>query len=115
MDAYFMIEHQTLLTQEQINLAQSLPSLDELKKTENSNTVKSTSGKIGKKKRKCCAAKGCKKKINLLSFTCKCEKVFCTEHRMPEEHQCTFDWKKHGQCLIAQKNPQVINSKITQI
>lgn len=114
MDAYFMIEHETRLNQ-QMNLTQSLPSLDELKKADTSTQVKSNSSKIGKKKRKCCAAKGCKKKINLMSFTCKCEKVFCTEHRMPEEHQCTFDWKNYGKCIIAKKNPLIINSKITII
>ena len=109
-----MIEKNQILT-EQLNITQSLPSIDELKKTKNTSPTSKLSGKAGKKKRRFCAAKGCKKKVNLMSFTCKCDKVFCTEHRMPEEHECTFDWKEHGKSLIAEKNPLVINSKITEI
>ena len=114
MDAYFMI-HKNEMENQQLNLLKTLPSLDELKKNKETNKTSPDSGKTRKKKRLCCAAKDCKKKINLLSLTCKCEKVFCTEHRMPEEHKCTFDWKTHGKSLIAKKNPQVINSKITEI
>ena len=108
-----MIEKNQIIT-EPLNLTDSLPSIDELKKNKTTVPTSKVSGKAGKK-RKCCAVKGCKKKITLLSFTCKCEKVFCTEHRMPEEHQCTFDWQEHGKSIIAAKNPLVINSKITEI
>lgn len=31
----------------------------------------------------------CNKKCGLLSIECKgCEKVFCSVHRLPEDHQC---------------------------
>jgi hypothetical protein len=29
----------------------------------------------------------CKKKT-IIVFTCKCEKVVCLKHRLPEEHKC---------------------------
>jgi predicted nucleic acid binding AN1-type Zn finger protein len=35
----------------------------------------------------------CKKKIKLLGFECKCGYTFCSTHRLPEDHHCTFDHK----------------------
>ena len=36
----------------------------------------------------------CGEKINYLPFKCKyCGGVFCKEHRLPENHQCTFELK----------------------
>lgn len=34
----------------------------------------------------------CKKRINLLEFDCKCSKIFCLKHRLPESHNCTFNF-----------------------
>jgi hypothetical protein len=39
-----------------------------------------------------CQHEGCKKKLGLLGFTCKCEKNFCGTHRIAEVHKCTFDY-----------------------
>ena len=38
-----------------------------------------------------CACKDCKNKIKLVDMTlgtCRCKKVFCTKHRLPEAHNC---------------------------
>lgn len=35
----------------------------------------------------------CEKKVGLLAFDCKCGKVFCSRHRLPENHDCSFDHK----------------------
>jgi hypothetical protein len=37
----------------------------------------------------------CSKKLDLAtrSTPCKCEHIFCSEHRQAEEHNCTFDFK----------------------
>ena len=35
----------------------------------------------------------CDKKIGLLGFDCKCGHIFCSIHRFPENHSCTFDHK----------------------
>ena len=42
--------------------------------------------------KKCCQ-EGCKKKLLLSDFPCKCEKVYCSGHRASEAHDCTFDYK----------------------
>ncbi len=28
------------------------------------------------------------KKTHVITFTCKCEKVLCLKHRLPEDHKC---------------------------
>lgn len=36
-----------------------------------------------------CFHKNCKKKTDLIKFTCKfCERIFCCKHRLPESHMC---------------------------
>jgi hypothetical protein len=41
-----------------------------------------------------CAFDGCKKKISLVDYACKCTKVYCATHRAAETHSCTFDYKE---------------------
>jgi len=38
----------------------------------------------------------CGKWIGLLGFKCKCHYFFCTNHRSPEHHTCSFDWNDWG-------------------
>jgi hypothetical protein len=55
----------------------------------------------------------CNKKVGLLSFTCKCgDKIFCTQHRMPELHNCLFDFKKEHKERLIKENPIIISDKI---
>ena len=42
-----------------------------------------------KKKTKRCFI--CRKKLGLLPFVCECNQLFCSTHRHPEDHACTFD------------------------
>ena len=67
-----------------------------------------------RKKNRCCF-KGCKKKLSLVCFECLCGLKFCTEHRLPEFHNCTFDFKTQAQIKIKESNPLIINEKITKI
>ena len=43
-----------------------------------------------------CAFEGCKKKIKLTDYPCKCEKTFCALHKCHVIHQCTYDFKKEN-------------------
>ncbi|KAK4770643.1 hypothetical protein SAY87_031175 [Trapa incisa] len=55
----------------------------------------------------------CKKKVGLLGFICKCEEGwFCGEHRYPESHGCTYDYKEEGREMITLKNPVVKGEKL---
>lgn len=37
-------------------------------------------------KKKSCSL--CKKKVGLFGFLCKCNKTYCSLHRLPEQHNC---------------------------
>lgn len=65
------------------------------------------------KKLKC---KECNKKlISGMEHRCRCSKVFCITHRLPEEHKCTFDYKTLGKEILSKANPVVMDEKIEKI
>ena len=41
-----------------------------------------------------CAFDGCNKKLKLTDMKCVCCKTFCLEHRLPESHNCAYDFKE---------------------
>ena len=52
---------------------------------------------MGKTKKNICAYPDCKKKIcivDMLSSKCKCGKIYCILHRLPESHDCNYDYYK---------------------
>uniref|UniRef100_A0A8D9FG49 AN1-type zinc finger protein 4 n=1 Tax=Cacopsylla melanoneura TaxID=428564 RepID=A0A8D9FG49_9HEMI len=57
----------------------------------------------------------CNKKLNISgTYTCRCERLFCSKHRYSEAHACTYDYKKEGKKQIAEANPLVTAPKITK-
>lgn len=71
--------------------------------------------KTKKKKTNRCVI--CKKKTGIMPFTCKCSStnLYCSLHRLPEAHQCTFDWVKEGQERILKDNPVIKASLLNKI
>lgn len=58
----------------------------------------------------------CKKSIPLrCQYSCHCKKIFCTLHKDPDNHFCTFDFKLLYKERLKRENPHVISSKITKI
>jgi len=57
----------------------------------------------------------CRKRVGLTGFKCKCGSMFCGSHRYPEQHGCTFDYKKVGKEAIAKANPLVKAAKLDKI
>ena len=57
----------------------------------------------------------CRKKLTLMDMECRCGKKFCALHRLPEEHNCTFDYKTEGKKLLKQKNPVVESIKVIPV
>ena len=62
-----------------------------------------------------CNFDGCTKKFGLMPFVCRCEKEYCAKHRMPESHQCMYDYKTNGKTELLKHNNQVIHIKIEKI
>jgi len=57
----------------------------------------------------------CSKKVGILGFKCKCDSTFCKGHRLPEDHDCDYDFKQAGAAQLAKANPVVMASKISKI
>ena len=47
-----------------------------------------------------CSFEGCKRKLKLTAFPCKCGRKFCDKHRVAEDHRCSFNFKKEQQELL---------------
>ena len=56
----------------------------------------------------------CKKKTVLL-VSCKCSNHYCLTCRMPEDHDCTFDFVKQQTEILRLSNPIVVGEKISKI
>jgi predicted nucleic acid binding AN1-type Zn finger protein len=57
----------------------------------------------------------CRKKVGLLGFTCKCDFVFCSTHRYPKEHQCTYDHAAVTREKLTKQNPLIQAAKVDKI
>eukprot|EP00475_Leptophrys_vorax_P007864 TRINITY_DN149_c0_g1_i1.p1 TRINITY_DN149_c0_g1~~TRINITY_DN149_c0_g1_i1.p1 ORF type:complete len:117 (+),score=31.62 TRINITY_DN149_c0_g1_i1:130-480(+) len=69
--------------------------------------------KVQTKKDRCLT---CNKKLRLAQqFSCKCEYVFCSEHRYADKHDCEFDFAGRAKELIAKANPTVVSDKLNRI
>ena len=72
-----------------------------------------------KNKKPRCAMEGCNKKLSNTAcmITCRCGLNFCTVHRMPECHKCTFDFKKQSEQEknICIENMKCVSDKIIKI
>lgn len=69
---------------------------------------------IEKNINKCCF-NDCSKKLGILPFQCRCSLEFCVKHRMPENHNCKFDYKTFEKDILEKKNKGVKYEKIDKI
>ncbi len=65
------------------------------------------------KKRNRCFA--CSRKVGILGFECRCEGVFCGEHRYPHTHQCSVDVKEQNRAKVDKANPTVATAKVEKL
>jgi len=59
-----------------------------------------------------CGAEDCRKKLALSAIGCACGLRFCNEHRYPESHECTFDFRGRDRAQLKRDNPDVVASKL---
>ena len=62
-----------------------------------------------------CCAEGCRKKLTIFKFDCKCGSSTCIDHKYPDKHNCSFDYKEQYKKELTIKNPIVSASKIEKI
>ena len=58
----------------------------------------------------------CKKKLKLTDSKCKCNKIFCMDHKFSQSHKCNYDYKSDGLKNLEQKLVKVVgNGNLTKI
>lgn len=63
-----------------------------------------------------CMKEGCKCKLTLTDFACRCDKYFCSQHRISECHNCTFDYKGFSrEILLKTLSTPIIAEKVSVI
>ncbi|XP_076903008.1 zinc finger A20 and AN1 domain-containing stress-associated protein 5-like [Bidens hawaiensis] len=67
------------------------------------------------KKREINRCSGCRKKVGLTGFRCRCGEMFCSDHRYSDRHDCSYDYKAAGREAIARENPVVRAAKILKV
>eukprot|EP00656_Telonema_subtile_P029698 TRINITY_DN3277_c0_g2_i3.p1 TRINITY_DN3277_c0_g2~~TRINITY_DN3277_c0_g2_i3.p1 ORF type:complete len:195 (-),score=29.45 TRINITY_DN3277_c0_g2_i3:316-900(-) len=73
-------------------------------------------GKKSKKKKEGrCPVEGCRKKIGLTGFHCRCGSTFCALHRYSDAHECDFDYKALARSQISAANPVIEPAKFDKI
>ncbi|KAI5421268.1 hypothetical protein KIW84_044917 [Lathyrus oleraceus] len=58
---------------------------------------------------------GCRKRVGLTGFRCRCGDLFCSQHRYSDRHDCSYDYKAAGRETIARENPVVRAAKIGNV
>ncbi|KAL6981676.1 switch-activating protein Sap1 [Sarracenia purpurea var. burkii] len=58
---------------------------------------------------------GCRRKVGLTGFRCRCGDLFCAEHRYSDRHDCSYDYKAASREAIARENPVVKAAKIVRV
>ncbi|CAA7409519.1 unnamed protein product [Spirodela intermedia] len=58
---------------------------------------------------------GCRRKVGLTGFRCRCGQLFCAEHRYSDRHDCSYDYKTAAREAIERANPVVKASKVVRI
>jgi len=53
--------------------------------------------------KRCTRCIQCKKKLGVMEYRCKCDKLFCISHLQPQEHGCTFDYKLDATKLLTKQ------------
>ena len=53
----------------------------------------------------------CNKKMKLMKWSCRCDKLYCDKCRMPEDHNCLFDYQEHHKKKLEIDNPQLKSDK----
>ena len=70
----------------------------------------SAAAKVNKSRCECC-----RKKLGLVTFQCKCGGVYCSEHRMSENHTCQYDYQAEYKKLLSTNLVKVVGAKLDMI
>ncbi|XP_050386067.1 zinc finger A20 and AN1 domain-containing stress-associated protein 5 [Argentina anserina] len=78
-------------------------------------SVESTRSEDSSMRRVVNRCSGCRRKVGLTGFRCRCGELFCSAHRYSDRHVCSYDYKAAGRETIARENPVVKAAKIVRV
>ena len=92
----------------------SFPNLDELTESEAESKCKTkTKSKTKTKKSRCFHCGG---KLGVVKFECKCStRKLCIKCRLPESHNCQYDFKTESREFLENKLIKVSHDKVIKI
>lgn len=67
------------------------------------------------KKKNRCELSGCRVKLGLTAFPCRCGHKFCANHRCAESHMCMYDYKAEQQKHLSTQMSKVTGSKLDKL
>lgn len=63
-----------------------------------------------------CEMDGCKRKLDLVIFACRCGHYYCNCHRYSDDHACTYDYKQdQKQNLLKLMSTPIVGMKLEVI
>ena len=71
-----------------------------------------------KKRHTKCALKTCKKKLSMVEreFVCRCGKCYCGEHRLPEDHSCSYNFEiTEKERVVKTTDMRCVSEKVIKI
>jgi hypothetical protein len=51
----------------------------------------------------------------MMHYKCSCQNIFCIKCRIPELHNCTFDFQEEYKKQLTKNNPVVRGQKVDKI
>jgi len=94
----------------------SSPKRPDLLQKPRLETVESSEDDVNRlKRREVNRCSGCRRKVGLMGFRCRCGEMFCSDHRYSDRHDCSYDYKAAGREAIARENPVVRAAKILKV
>ncbi|KAI4323387.1 hypothetical protein L6164_022999 [Bauhinia variegata] len=93
----------------------SYPSSDESTQYPSPDRSKPEDSTPSEAKRVVNRCSGCRRKVGLTGFRCRCGDLFCAEHRYSDRHDCSYDYKAVGREAIARENPVIKAAKIVKV
>jgi predicted nucleic acid binding AN1-type Zn finger protein len=57
----------------------------------------------------------CNRKLKLINYPCKCKNNFCKLHKLPEQHNCEYDYKENNNKNNKIEQMKCISMKISKI
>uniref|UniRef100_A0A0G4I3D4 AN1-type domain-containing protein n=1 Tax=Chromera velia CCMP2878 TaxID=1169474 RepID=A0A0G4I3D4_9ALVE len=68
----------------------------------------------GREKGSSSACAFCLRKAGIHRFDCRCGRTFCSKHRLPEAHECSFDFKAFHEKLLRERNQKVTKDQLEE-